>query len=262
MFKIELYDGNNNLLKTKSDERRAYLGYEGELPEGSYLRVAAPADSYAWVKVDKCIEKSLVYLPDGSLTYRFPFKREAKEALPMEAFSGDRFYFSVEAPDETDLTRRRNVALNPIDQKDCNGSFPHASANVETRNESVFFACNAIDGILSSDGHGRFPYASWGINRQENAAIRIEFGRRVRIDGLGLFLRADYPHDSFWTQVKVSFSDGSEETLQTTDREGVQEFSLKARDVEWAELSDLKKHGDESPFPALTQIEVYGVLSK
>ena len=44
-------------------------------------------------------------------------------------------------------------------------------ANVETRGEAVFAARNAIDGIYENDAHGIWPYQSWGINRDPNAAL-------------------------------------------------------------------------------------------
>jgi len=37
-----------------------------------------------------------------------------------------------------------------------------------------------------------------------------------------------------------------------------QSFALPPRIVEWIELHDLIKADDPSPFPALTQIEVWG----
>ena len=66
--------------------------------------------------------------------------------------------------------------------------FPHAVANVETRGESVFAAQNAIDGNTSSNSHGDWPYESWGINRQDDATLRILFGRKVKIDRVILYL--------------------------------------------------------------------------
>ena len=36
------------------------------------------------------------------------------------------------------------------------------------------------------------------------------------------------------------------------------EFMIEKRKVSWIELCDLIKADDPSPFPALTQIEVYG----
>ena len=47
-----------------------------------------------------------------------------------------------------------------------------------------------------------------GINQQADAALTIDFGHEVRIDQCALTLRADFPHDSYWQQVTLAFSDG------------------------------------------------------
>ena len=91
------------------------------------------------------------------------------------------------------------------------GSFPHASANVETRGESVFAARNAIDGVTANRSHGSWPYESWGINKRQDAEMLLEFGCPVDCDRVVLWTRADFPHDNWWIQARLTFSDGSVE---------------------------------------------------
>ncbi|GIO60068.1 hypothetical protein [Paenibacillus cineris] len=79
----------------------------------------------------------------------------------------------------------------------------------------------------------------------------------MQLDRLGLVLRGDFPHDSWWKEVTVAFSDGSEEQLHPAKIRSIQYFDISPRTVEWLVLKRLIK-GDETPFPALTQIEVYG----
>jgi len=112
--------------------------------------------------------------------------------------------------------------------------------------------------MTENHGHGSWPYASWGINKDPNAEIKIEFGRRVSVDCLKVYLRADFPHDSWWTQATVTFSDGSYEVLELIKSDRAQVFPMKERKTEWIKLSALVKADDESPFPALTQLEAYG----
>lgn len=66
--------------------------------------------------------------------------------------------------------------------------FPHASANVETRGELAFFAKNAIDGKSANRSHGSYPFQSWGINQQADAALTVAFGRRISIDRLNFIV--------------------------------------------------------------------------
>ena len=261
MLSIQLISGNGEVIKEAYHEDRVFLGYKGVLDEGASVRIInSNPGEYLWVKVNKCLDKSLVYFKNTEINYEFPFTEEAKVAYPIGAFEGDRHYFSVEKPTEEELKQYRNVALNPADQKNAIDVYPHAVANVETRNESVFFASNAIDGICVTDGHGRWPYQSWGINKQKDAEITIHFGKKVSINKIGLFLRADYPHDSYWTSVKLTLSTDKIINLKTTNSPEGQYFDIPTCTVEWIKLSDLIKNEDESEFPALTQIEAWGWL--
>ncbi|MBR5968638.1 MAG: carbohydrate-binding protein, partial [Lachnospiraceae bacterium] len=153
----------------------------------------------------------------------------------------------------------RNLALNPFDQHEECGVFPHASANVETRGEAVFAARNAIDGCIAALSHGEWPYESWGINRQDDAEFRLDFGRKVNIDRIVLYTRSDFPHDNYWIRATLAFSDGSEETVNMEKK--VQEphvFEIKREGIEWIILKNLIKADDPSPFPALTQFMAFG----
>ena len=60
------------------------------------------------------------------------------------------------------------------------------------------------------------------------------------------------------TEGKVTFSDGSTMTLSFEKGGHAQEFTFPEKTVEWLEFDELKKADDPSPFPALTQFEVYG----
>lgn len=86
----------------------------------------------------------------------------------------------------------------------------------------------------------------------------LDFGRPVRVNKIGLTLRADFPHDSWWVSATVGFSDDSEEVLSLEKTAEPQRFSIGERTVTGLTLGKLIKADDDSPFPALTQIEVWG----
>lgn len=153
------------------------------------------------------------------------------------------------------------MAYNVCDQHEIEHLYPHATANVETRGEAVFAAQNAIDGITVSNCHGEWPYQSWGINRQEDARIRIDFGREILADTVVIYLRTDFPHDNWWQQVSLEFSDGSRMDVAMQRKEGSQEIAIGQKKISWLEMCDMKKSSEASPFPALTQMEVYGTES-
>ena len=85
-----------------------------------------------------------------------------------------------------------------------------------------------------------------------------KFGRAVLIDQLTFYLRADFPHDAWWEKASVTFSDGESASFSLQKTGAAQSFPVAPRQVEWIRLHDLKKADDPSPFPALTQIEVWG----
>ena len=114
------------------------------------------------------------------------------------------------------------------------------------------------NGITVSDCHGEWPYESWGINRRDDAWFRLEFGRTVEVDRVVIYTRADYPHDNWWKQGMIAFSDGSTLELNLKKTGTAQEFLFEKRQIEWLELKNLIKAESATPFPALVQIEVYG----
>jgi hypothetical protein len=149
--------------------------------------------------------------------------------------------------------------LNPLDNAENTGLFPHAKANIETRGESVFAARNAIDGCYANSSHGNWPYQSWGINQDPNAELTLDFGRAVRIDRLVFTIRADFPHDSWWDHVTVTFDNGVELLFDLEKTAERQCFDIAPVTVRWLKFHRLHKvEDDPSPFPALTQIEVCG----
>ena len=152
----------------------------------------------------------------------------------------------------------RNIALNSHDRHGEARAFPHASANFVTRGDPCFYERNAIDGNCANTSHGLWPFQSWGINRDPNACFTLDFGRPVYIDRIKIWLRADFPHDAWWTEGTVTFSDGSQEVLQFEKTDRGQVFDIAPRTVSWLTFDQLIKAEDPSPFPALTQIAVYG----
>ena len=208
------------------------------------------------LQVDDALGAAFVYIT-GDVSYRIPFG-EKRICYSPKIFSGNRHYIYVEKASPEEVALYRNLALNPADQHEEGNCYPHASANVETRGESVFAAKNAIDGVRANLSHGEWPYESWGINRREDALMRVDFGREIETDKIVLYLRADFPHDNWWEKATVRFSDGSTLELDLEKTNRGQAFSFPAKRVSWLELGELKKADDPSPFPALSQIEVYG----
>jgi len=228
-----------------------------EYEEGDCILLeTSEKDIHINVQFDDALGKSQMYLKDN-VCFEIPFG-EKRLNRSTKIFSGNLHYLYAEEASEAEIYTYRNLALNQNDQHKETFCYPHATANVETRGESVFAAQNAIDGVRANLWHGSWPWTSWGINRQADAAIKIDFGRTVCTDKIVLYTRADFPHDSWWTQVTLHFSDGSsiDWKLEKSALPHILEFEQK--EISWIMMNQLIKAQDASPFPALTQIEVYG----
>lgn len=256
-FRLRIENKNGRILAEKAGDGAVHLVYEHAYEEGDVIILEMEGENrLVHFQPEDTLGPSLCYIT-GTVTYQIPFG-EKKRVYSPKAFSGEKHYICAREAEEGEGKEYRNLALNTADQHVFSNCYPHASANVETRGESVFEAKNAIDGVKENHSHGDWPYASWGINRDPNAQMKLEFGRKVRVDALKIYLRADFPHDSYWTEGTVTFSDGTTEVLRFTKTDRGQKFSIREREIEWLTFGKLKKAEDESPFPALTQLEVYG----
>lgn len=213
--------------------------------------------SYCVIQLEDTLAPALVYLPQGKAVYQLP-QGEGRQVYSPRAFSPGTSVVRARLAQPSEVEGLRNLALNPYDGHENKDMFPHAFANVETRGEAVFAARNAIDGLYENSSHGGWPYTSWGINRDPQAAWTIDFGRTVLVEKLRITLRADFPHDAWWTQGTVTFSDGSSQVLAFAKTALPQEFLISLRQVRSITFHDLIKADDPSPFPALTQFEVWG----
>ena len=254
---LKVLDKNGNTLAVANGENFVDLVYAKEYQEGDRIELqCSDKNSHINWQVDDALGKAFIYYT-GPEVYIIPFG-EKKIAMSPKIFSGSRHYMYAELPLEEEIYMYRNLALNPADQHRDVNIYPHATANVETRGESVFEARNAIDGVRANLSHGEWPYESWGINMQDDALMHLDFGREVLLDKLVLYTRSDFPHDNWWNKFTVKFSDGSVETFDLEKSEKAHVLPMTERKVTWLELCDLIKSEGSSPFPALTQIEAYG----
>lgn len=257
MIKIEIMDSEENILAEGHGEGEVSLLYAEEYQQGNIIKVeVSEVPGYYWLQLDDAGGRNLVYIT-GETRYRIPFE-EARRNLSPKLFSGKRHLLWVRKARDFEYGAYRNLALNVWDQHHIQNLYPHAHANVETRGEAIFAAQNAIDGVTANCSHGKWPYGSWGINRQDDARIRLDFGRLVEVDRLVLYTRADFPHDNWWQSVSFSFSDKSALEWKLEKSVKPHEIVFEKKTISWLEMHDMKKSEDPSPFPALTQIEVYG----
>ncbi len=257
-MRIEITDVSGESKAEQYGEVYAGLLYKNEYQRGDCIHIEVEQiNSYYAIQLDEVMGEACVFFTEKEYCYEIPFDEKKKPVSP-NAFVGDTHYLYVRRLEHYEVEGYYNLCRNPYDDHENYGCFPHASANVETRGESVFAARNAIDGILENHSHGIWPYSSWGINRNPEAEMRIDFGRPVQTNRVEIWLRADFPHDSWWTSLDLEFSDGSECTVPLKKTDQGQEFIYGWKTIEWVRIKNLIKADDDSPFPALTQIKVYG----
>lgn len=256
---IKILDCEGNTLAQSSDADEVGLVYSGQYREGDRICIRSSEEHiYLMVQADDALGSAFLYLAGREICYHIPFG-EKRRAYSPKVFTGSLHYLWARKAAPEEIHSYKNLALNVMDQHEADGFFPHATANVETRGESVFAARNAIDGVRENHSHGDWPYQSWGINRQEDARMRVDFGREVIIDKIILYTRADFPHDNWWEQVTLCYSDETSQHWRLEKSDKAHILHLDKKKIRWVELCELIKADDPSPFPALTQIEIYGV---
>lgn len=272
MITIELKDQQHQTILGKIDHEKEVAPFratnqtqtvlaikEYSYQKGDFIEVTLDTkENYLMVQLEETLAPSLIYVPGNKWVYQILTTPMEKKAMVDSAFIAKRHHLMVRYAYAFEIENYQNLTFNAYDQKEFTGAYPHAHANVETRDEAVFFAKNAIDGKYGHLSHGSYPFASWGINQMSEAALTIDFGRLVELDWVQLLFRSDYPHDSYWDEVTIAFSDGTYQVIQTTNTLDFQVCRFPKKRTTYLRFYQLKKHPDASPFPALTQIEAFG----
>lgn len=255
-FTIKIKNQEKELF-SQSAENELFVSYEGEYNPGDAIHISCSEKNvFVKIRLDDSMEEVFAFLKDEYIL-EIPFD-EKKASHNPKAFTGKRHYIYIREAFKDEISQRKNLALNPYDYHQNKTLFPRTWANVETRGEAVFASRNAIDGYLANTFHGEWPFSSWGINRNPDAEFHLEFGRKIKTDCIAIYLRADFPHDAWWTEGTIEFSDGTNLNLSFKKTGEAQYFNFPEKEIESLKLYKLIKAEDPSPFPALTQIKVFG----
>ena len=261
MIQIQLLDVNRDVrLRFSGEEIRET--WEGAYKEGDTFSVHAERNSFLMMRLDESLAESLVWLPDGTFKFEIPFGYPRAAGYGKEAFEGETHTLSVRPATEEEIYAYRNLCLNSHDRHGAAKIYPHATANFVTREDPCFFERNAIDGVCHNEGHGSFPYHSWAGGAREDLEYRIDFGRPVKIDKIVFFLRADFPHDTYWKSISVKFADGSVETAHFEKTDKGQALTFPEKTTDFIFLHDFKQISYPLSWAALSQIEVWGTYVK
>ena len=257
MIQIRVWNGQNMILGEAQHDDTAFLCIDRVWEPKDRIEIVTSPHSSLMVRMDVSLPEGEVYLPDGKMTWTVP-TGEHRLAYAPGAFEGIRHIVTARIMTPGERNTCRDLARNPADLRGNTDFYPHCTANVETRNESVFAARNVVDGLRFNSSHGAWPYESWGIGARTDAWCKIDFGREVIISRAALTLRADFPHDAYWISGHLTDSNGDDvpfELQKTPERQWIE---LGNRQVRWLRLERLIKSEDPSAFPSLRALEVMG----
>ena len=257
-MRICILDAAGNKIAEAQGQEEVFLCLDRIYEPGDEIVIFSnEKPSWLLFQPDAAVTESAVYTPTGKLHWRIP-REEHRLAYCPGAFSACRQIISVRTMKEEERKALRNIALNPADLRGDTDFYPHVTANVETRNESCFAARNVIDGMRFNTGHGEWPFQSWGIGAREDAWCLLDFGRPVQVESMALTLRADFPHDAYWTQGHAVTDEG-EDILFGLKKTGERQWiPLGGRIIRSLKLERLVKSDDPSAFTSLTEWEVFG----
>ena len=264
ILKLKLISENGEC-KFKAFGEEIDVHYSGAYEVGDKWRIELDYCEFVKMKLDPTLEESIVYVPDGIFEFPIPFDRVRRACYAPGAFSGeDHRVYCAELTD-AEIYGERCISLNSHDMHNVPKYFPHAVANFVTREDPCFFERNAIDGVTDNIGHGCYPYHSWGGGLREDLEFWVEFGTEVEVGKVTIHLRADFPHDTYWKEAELEFSDKSTVHIDLIGTKEGQTFEFEPRKTEYVKLTGFKQQRLEDgslSFAALSQLSVYGKYIK
>lgn len=228
------YDPKSGETTEGSGETSVELSVKDAYEVGDKIKITLPEGQHyvAFCLSKGNVEETILYLPKSTFTYTV---QNISLSYPAKMNSERKSTITARIPTAEELAASRNLACNPADMEKNKNAYPHAiTTNVHDKgNESnrlQFEARNAIDGFTQNTGHGTWPVQSWGpgSNMSTKDTFKIDFGRDVSLTEIIIYLRADFPHDTYWESCTVKFSDGTTQELNFTKTANAQSFKLDA----------------------------------
>ncbi len=218
--------------KEASGENSVELNVTRAYKEGDKITVTLPEGQHylAFCMAKDVVEETILYLPNSVFT----FTAQNMTMSYPSALTQKKCTITARIPTVEELTASRNLACNPADLEKAKNVFPHAiSSSVHDKtnetNRLHFEARNAIDGFTQNNGHGGFPVQSWGPTNsmRKSDHFTVKFGRDVSVTEFVIYIRADFPHDTYWDSCTVTFSDGSTQEISLKKTANGQTITLE-----------------------------------
>lgn len=257
--------GENGDVRFKAHGTDIDTHYTGVYEPGDKWRLELEDGEFVRMALDPTLAPSVVYVPDGVFEFAIPFDHERRACYAPQAFEGEDHRVVCAELTEPEIFGERLISLNSHDRHNVPKYFPHAVANFVTREDPCFFERNAIDGVTENRGHGMYPYHSWGGGLREDLEYTVHFGTEVEVSRATIYLRADFPHDTYWKEAALFFSDATTVPVTLAGTAEGQTVEFEARRTEYVRLAGFRQMRLEDgslSFAALSQIEIYGKYIK
>lgn len=273
-IKIEFTDKSANKSYSIEENGIANLYVPLKYGTGDTVTVTLPEGvKYVGFTLTAKMGESIVYCPDGTFTFVLPTLSNMVTTI-SKSYANTTNMITARILTDDELTEKRNLAENAYDYSTktastskLTGQYPHATASSEWENaagETHFYVRNAIDGFSNNRGHGGYPVQSWGPANSGSHWMEIDFGRVVKAEELGIVIRWDKGHDTWFKSatVKVTYEDGTTATQKISlDFVGTEQIiqldfdkpitKLRLQNLVpdtsggWAAFSEVKVYGSE-----------------
>lgn len=260
-MELKILDFENKTKGSFKGETSVNAVYENEYAKGDKIFIKSDSLFLA-IRLDKSMCESIVYVPNGSFCYEIPFDLERTSCYEPGAFSDFKHEISARIPSDEEIYSYRIISKNSHDLKRAKDYYPHTSANFVTRDEPCFYERNAIDGICDNSGHGNFPYHSWAGGAREDILFTMDFGKEVLIDKIVFYLRAQFPHDTYWKSLDIEFDDKTKVSASFLKTADAQTVTFDEKKTRYLRLVNFKQATFPLSWAALSQIEVYGKYTR
>lgn len=262
------YDPKSGDTTEESGETEVSLSVKNAYAVGDKIKITLPEGQHyvAFCLSKGNMEETILYLPKSTFTYTV---QNIGTSYPPAMKSSKKSTITARIPTVEELTASRNLACNPADLEKNKNAYPHAiTTNVHDKNNESnrlqFEARNAIDGFTQNKGHGGWPVQSWGPGNNMSAkdTFKLDFGRDVSITKIVIYIRADFPHDTYWDSCTVKFSDGTTQELSFKQTANAQEFEFDtAKVVSSITFTNFSKgtvSGSSNEWAAWMELQVFG----
>ena len=240
---------------------------------GDSVTVTLPeGQKYIGFTISPKMGESIIYCPDGTFTYFLPEVSTMATTIGKD-YANTKNYVTIRILTSEELAAKRNLAENAYDYSEktagqvlMSNQYPHATASSEWENspgQTFFYAKNAIDGFANNRGHGGYPVQSWGPAPDPGQWLEIDFGRPVNAEEVGIVIRYDLPHDTYFESavIQVTYEDGttSEQTItiQCVGTEQIFVLDLYPKPITKLRIMELVAH-TSGGWAAITELKVYG----